>query len=130
MVSSPGCTTFSIVCRRYAMVDPTDRDVSKPATVGVVITTYNHAHFLADAIESVLRQTCPAAEIIVVDDGSTDDPISVVAGYPHVNLVRQGNQGLAAARNSGLRETKTDKVIFLDADDRLLPNAVSAGLAC
>src|SRR5437867_3004984 len=111
------------------MADETDRGTTMPS-VAVVITSYNHAHFLADAIASVLAQTHRASEIIVVDDGSTDDVAAVVARYPAVKLVRQSNQGLAAARNRGLHEAHTDKVIFLDADDRLLPHAVAAGLGC
>lgn len=99
-------------------------------TVAVVITTYNHARFLGEAIESVLAQTDPAAQVVVVDDGSTDDPASVTARYPAVQLIQQHNQGLSAARNTGLRATDADYVLFLDADDRLLPNAVAAGLAC
>lgn len=106
------------------------RDAQAHPSVGVVITTYNHAHFLADAIDSVLAQTEAAAEIIVVDDGSTDDPASVTGRYPSVRLIRQANQGLASARNTGLHAVGSDKVIFLDADDRLLPRAVAAGLAC
>ena len=66
--------------------------------VAVVIPTYNHSRFLADAIASVERQTVPAAEIIVVDDGSTDHPEHVVAQFPGVRLIRQDNKGLAAAR--------------------------------
>jgi glycosyltransferase involved in cell wall biosynthesis len=130
MVYSPGCTTSSIGPPRSVMDKQPYPEERKRATVGVVITTYNHARFLTDAIESVLGQTRPVDEVVVVDDGSTDDPDSIVAGYPGVRLVRQANQGLAAARNSGLRAADTDKVIFLDADDRLLPNAVTAGLAC
>jgi glycosyltransferase involved in cell wall biosynthesis len=99
-------------------------------TVGVVITTFNHAHFLADAISSVLAQTRPPDEIVVVDDGSTDDPAAVIAQFPRVRLIRQTNRGLAAARNTGLRNCATSHVAFLDADDRLLPIALEAGLAC
>jgi glycosyltransferase involved in cell wall biosynthesis/SAM-dependent methyltransferase len=99
-------------------------------SVGVVITTYNHARFLGEAIESVLAQTRTPSDVLVVDDGSADNPAAVVARYPGVRLVRQSNQGLAAARNTGLRELATDKVVFLDADDRLLPAAVETGLAC
>jgi glycosyltransferase involved in cell wall biosynthesis len=99
-------------------------------SVAVVITTYNHAHFLSDAIESVLTQTHPADEILVVDDGSTDSPRAIAARYPEVRFIRQPNQGLAAARNTGLHSVSSDKVIFLDADDRLLPEAITAGLAC
>lgn len=105
-------------------------DARARASVAVVITTYNHAPFLADAIESVLAQEEKASEIVVVDDGSDDDPASVTARYPDVRLVRQPNQGLASARNAGLRAIASDKVIFLDADDRLLPRAIAAGLDC
>src|SRR6266481_1405699 len=87
-------------------------------SVTVVITTYNHAAFLDDAIRSIIDQSVPADEIIVVDDGSTDQPDTVVSGYPQVRLIRQRNQGLSAARNTGLRAAVGDKIIFLDADDR------------
>ncbi len=96
----------------------------------MVITTYNHAHFLADAIDSVLAQTRQADEIIVVDDGSTDDVTAVIERYPQVQVIHQANLGLAGARNTGLREATSDAIVFLDADDRLLPNALEAGLAC
>jgi glycosyltransferase involved in cell wall biosynthesis len=99
-------------------------------SVAVVITTHNHTNFLADAIASVLAQRRPADEIIVVDDGSTDDPSAVVARHPEVRLIRQNNQGLAAARNTGLRAASSDAIVFLDADDRLLMNALGEGLAC
>jgi glycosyltransferase involved in cell wall biosynthesis len=65
----------------------------------------------------------------VVDDGSTDDPAAVVAHFPTVQFIQQGNRGLAAARNAGLRSAMTSHTIFLDADDRLLPIAIEAGLA-
>jgi glycosyltransferase involved in cell wall biosynthesis len=104
-------------------------DLESPS-VAVVITTYNHAHFLGDAIKSVWAQTQPVAEILVVDDGSVDDPAAVVAKYPGVRLIQQPNQGLAAARNTGMRTVCSEKVIFLDADDRLLPIAVAAGRVC
>jgi hypothetical protein len=107
------------------------RDTPDPAgSVAVVITTFNHAAFLDEALRSVLRQSVPAAELIVVDDGSTDHPERVVAAYPQVRLLRQPNQGLAAARNTGLRAARSDKILFLDADDRLCPGALEAGLAC
>jgi glycosyltransferase involved in cell wall biosynthesis/SAM-dependent methyltransferase len=99
-------------------------------TVGVVITTFNHARYLADAISSVLRQTRQADEIIVVDDGSTDDPASVVMKFQGVRIIRQENKGLAAARNTGLRACRTSHIVFLDADDMLLPAALETGLAC
>jgi glycosyltransferase involved in cell wall biosynthesis len=98
--------------------------------VSVVITTYNHARFLAEAIESVLAQTYPCLEILVVDDGSTDDPETVAGRYPSVRYLRQANQGLSSARNMGIRMSQGEYLVFLDADDRLLPTAVAAGLDC
>ncbi|HEU4828830.1 MAG TPA: glycosyltransferase family A protein [Gemmatimonadales bacterium] len=97
--------------------------------VGVVIPCYAQERYLGEAIESVLAQTVPVDEILVVDDGSPGDPAAVVARYPDVRLVRQANAGISEARNTGLRESRSRYLIFLDADDRLLPNAVSAGLA-
>ena len=96
--------------------------------VTIVITTYNHAKFLGEAIESALAQTVHPGEVIVVDDGSTDDPASEVNRYPGVRLIRQYNQGLAAARNAGWRAARGRYVVFLDADDRLLPEALSSNL--
>jgi glycosyltransferase involved in cell wall biosynthesis len=104
--------------------------VTQYPTVTVVIPCYNHADFLKEAIDSVLGQTHPASEIIVVDDGSSDNPASIVENYDNVMFIRQENQGLSAARNSGLIAAASGKVIFLDADDRLLPEAIDAGLAC
>ena len=98
--------------------------------VSVVIPCFNQAHYLPEAIESVLSQSYPLVEIIVVDDGSIDDTAKVAASYPEVRLFRQSNQGLSAARNRGLRESRGDLLVFLDADDRLLPGGLSAGVAC
>jgi glycosyltransferase involved in cell wall biosynthesis len=99
-------------------------------TIGVIVTTFNHARFLADAISSVRGQTRAADEIIVVDDGSRNDPVSLIAEFPNMRMVRQESRSLASARNTGLRNCATDYVVFLDADDRLLPHALEAGLAC
>jgi glycosyltransferase involved in cell wall biosynthesis len=98
--------------------------------VSVVIPCYKQAHFLGEAIESVLSQEGAPFEIIVVDDGSPDDTLGVAERYVHVRYVRQTNQGLSAARNRGFRESRGTHITFLDADDRLLPGALSAGLAC
>lgn len=100
------------------------------ATVGVIVTTYNHAHFLAQALESVRAQTRAPDAVVVIDDGSTDDPAGVVARFPGVRLISQENRGLAAARNRGLAAVNTTYVVFLDADDCFSPDALEAGLAC
>ena len=97
-------------------------------TVTVVIPCYKHAHLLSEAIESVLAQTYRHFEIIVVDDGSPDDTSAVVARYLNVRLVRQHHLGLPAARNAGLRSSEGDLVVFLDADDLLLPDALASGV--
>jgi glycosyltransferase involved in cell wall biosynthesis len=95
--------------------------------VSVVITCYNQARFLDESIQSVLNQTCQNFEIVIIDDGSTDNPAEVAAGYPGVRFTAQENQGVVAARNAGLRGSRGDYVIFLDADDRLLPDALEVG---
>src|SRR5918997_1396938 len=74
--------------------------------MSVVIPCYNQARFLGEAIESVLTQSHPDFEILVVDDGSTDDTSKVAARYPGVRLIRQDNRGPSAARNAGLGLSK------------------------
>jgi len=106
-----------------------DRKVGK---VSVVIPCYNQAQFLGEAIESVLSQSYQAFEVIVVDDGSTDDTKEVASTYaeedPRVRLVRQQNRGLAGARNRGLGEASGEYVVFLDSDDRLVEEALKVGV--
>jgi glycosyltransferase involved in cell wall biosynthesis len=99
-------------------------------SVAVVIPCYRQRNFLARAIESALDQSLPAAEIIVVDDGNDEDLSDFATSYPAITLLRQANRGLAGARNAGLRAAMSDKIIFLDADDRLSPNAIQDGLDC
>lgn len=99
-------------------------------SVGIVIPCFNQKQFLATAIESALTQTVPPQELIVVDDGSKQDLSKVVSAFPAVRLIRQENRGLAGARNTGARAAAVDKLLFLDADDRLLPNGIEAGLRC
>jgi GT2 family glycosyltransferase len=103
---------------------------AEAATVGVVVTTYDHARYLRDSLGSIFAQSRPFDDVVVVDDGSTDDPGAEVARYPGVRLIRQANRGLAAARNAGLAALDTTYVVFLDADDRLARRAVEHGLAC
>lgn len=91
--------------------------------VSVVIPTYNGACFLAQTIESVLAQTYPNVEVLVVDDGSTDATWAITAGYgPRVRYVRQTNAGTAAARNRGVAEACGEYIALLDHDDLWLPH--------
>ena len=105
-------------------------EISKTSLVSVVIPCYNQAHFLGEAIESVLAQTHQNFEIIVVDDGSTDATPEIAGLYTQVRYIKQTNQGLAAARNTGTQASRGLYLAFLDADDRLLPGALAAGLRC
>ena len=102
------------------------------ALVSVVIPCYNQAHFLKEAIGSALAQSYSHVEIIVLDDGSVDNTAEVTASHADTGVrhVRQENQGLAAARNAGLAASRGSYIVFLDADDRLLPQAIESGLAC
>jgi glycosyltransferase involved in cell wall biosynthesis len=93
--------------------------------ISVVIPCYNSAPWVSGAVESALAQTRPAEEIIVVDDGSTDDPAAVLSRFgDRVRLVRRANGGLSAARNTGVSVATGDHFLFLDADDRLFPDAL------
>lgn len=86
--------------------------------VSVVIPNYNYGRFLSKTIESVLAQTYPNIEIIVVDDGSTDDSIKIIESFgDQVKLIKQQNQGVGMARNTGTENSKGDVLTFLDADD-------------
>lgn len=96
--------------------------------ISVIIPCYNQAHFLSDAIESVLNQTYHNTEIIVIDDGSTDDTFDIATKYKQVKCIRQGNKGVAHSRNNALKYIHGEFVVFLDADDLLLSNALRIGL--
>jgi glycosyltransferase involved in cell wall biosynthesis len=98
--------------------------------VSVIIPCYNQAQFLHEAIESALAQTYSNREIIVVDDGSTDNIAEVVRRYSTVCYVYQENAGPSAARNTGLKQSHGEYLVFLDADDRLLPEALEIGVDC
>ena len=95
-------------------------------TVSIVISCYNSARFLGEALDSVLAQTHrPKVEIVAVDDGSTDNTAEILAQYPEVRYVYQRNQGVSAARNLGIQESTGEYLLFLDHDDRLLPEAIA-----
>jgi cellulose synthase/poly-beta-1,6-N-acetylglucosamine synthase-like glycosyltransferase len=101
--------------------------------VSVIIPTHDRAHVVGDAIDSVLGQTCRDFEVIVVDDGSTDDTGEVVGRYAASNTgrvvcLRQENAGAPAARNAGMRAASSDYVTFLDSDDLYLPRRLEVGV--
>ena len=99
-------------------------------SISVVIPCYNQGRFLRDAIETVLRQSRPPEEVIVVDDGSTDETPRVCSEYGGALIyIRQANAGLSAARNTGIRAASSDYVQFLDADDLLRASALEESLA-
>ncbi len=92
-------------------------------TVSVLIPAHNRERFIAEAIESVLRQTRPADEIIVVDDGSTDGTAAVARSFPGVEVVRLDDSlGAAGARNVALARSRGDLLAWLDSDDLWLPD--------
>jgi len=96
-------------------------------SVSVVIPTYNYARYLGEAIESALAQSVRPLEVIVVDDGSTDDTERVAAAYP-VRYVRKENGGEASARNVGVRAAQGEFIAFLDADDKWTPGKIERQL--
>lgn len=104
------------------------------ASISIVIPSYNQAEYLEDAIESAYGQTIDPLEILVVDDGSTDNSLEIAERYMFkefpgvespVRVIRQVNKGLASARNTGIMNARGDYILFLDADDILLENAVA-----
>jgi glycosyltransferase involved in cell wall biosynthesis len=91
--------------------------------VSIIVPAYNQGHYLAEAIRSCLDQTYPAFELLVVDDGSTDNTREVAQGFgdSRVKYFYQENRGLSAARNTGMNNSRGDLLTFLDSDDRFLP---------
>jgi glycosyltransferase involved in cell wall biosynthesis len=99
--------------------------------VSVVIPTYNSADYLPDAIDSALNQTVPPLEVIVVDDGSTDETAGILERYRgRIIVISQENRGPSAARNRGIAAARGDLIAFLDADDVWLPRKLEKQLAC
>lgn len=101
--------------------------MTSPSTpVSVIIPTYNRAVFLARAIDSVLSQSYPNFELIVVDDGSTDETQPLLASYgENLIVLCQENRGPAAARNAGIRAARHPLLAFLDSDDQFAPNKLA-----
>jgi glycosyltransferase involved in cell wall biosynthesis len=99
------------------------------AGISVIIPSFNHGDHISKALESVGAQNIPGVEIIVVDDGSTDDTEAVVKQFSGVQYLQQANAGPSAARNFGLSKSTGDYIVFLDADDWLLPGALEKNLS-
>jgi len=100
----------------YAMLIP----------ISLVIPSYNRAHLIAETLDSALAQTTPFAEIIVIDDGSTDNTCDIVERYAgRVRLIRSANSGVQSARNKGVAAAVTDYVTLCDSDDLLEPDFVT-----
>jgi glycosyltransferase involved in cell wall biosynthesis len=94
--------------------------------ISIIVTCYNYGRYVAQALDSVLVQGYPSCELIVVDDGSTDDAPRVLARYAdRARIIRQENQGSIAAYNRGFAEASGDVIVLLDADDWLEPSALS-----
>jgi len=95
-------------------------------SVSVIIPNYNYGRFLSEAIDSVLAQTYSNVEIVVVDDGSSDNSLEILAEYEKkgIKVVRQKNSGVGAARNTGVKNSSGDLIAFLDADDVWLPQKI------
>jgi glycosyltransferase involved in cell wall biosynthesis len=96
-------------------------------TVSIIIPCYNGARFLRATLESALAQAHAPLEVIVIDDGSTDDSATLAGSFgAPVRVIRQLNQGESVARNQGIAEARGDYLMFLDADDLLQPDALEA----
>jgi len=103
---------------------------TSPPQFSVIIPAYNQARFLGEAIESVLAQTFQDFEIVVINDGSTDETEAVALEYgDKVRYILQENQGLAGARNSGIRAAKGEWIALLDSDDKWLPEFLERMMA-
>src|SRR5215510_10206142 len=100
--------------------------VAEAPRVSAIIPTYNYARYVAAAVESVLAQNFKDLEIVVIDDGSTDDTIDALRPFgERIRYIPQEHGGLAAARNAGIRSSRGQYLAFLDSDDLWLPDKVS-----
>lgn len=97
--------------------------------VSAIIPAFNSAAFISEAIDSVRAQTSFVDDIIVIDDGSTDSTKQIAAGYPGIKLISQNHLGPAAARNTGIRQARSEVIAFLDSDDLWLPNKIEKQLS-
>ncbi len=100
------------------------------STVSIIIAVYNGEKYLEAAIESVLAQTYPHLELLIINDGSTDNTRAIINKYaPFIRSFHQDNQGQPATQNRGIREATGDYISFLDADDLYYPHKIASQVA-
>ena len=103
---------------------------SQDSLVSVIVPVYNTAKYLPSCLDSILNQTYQNLEIIIIDDGSTDHSPSIIKSYipkdPRIKVITQKNQGLSAARNSGLKKATGQYITFVDSDDTIDPNMLQS----
>jgi glycosyltransferase involved in cell wall biosynthesis len=106
---------------------------SNKPLVSVVMATFNRAGYLSGAVESVIAQTFESWELIIVDDGSTDDTPSLVKPYtenhPNIRYLRHSNRKAALSRNAGIQASFGEYITFIDSDDRYLPQHLESRMA-
>jgi glycosyltransferase involved in cell wall biosynthesis len=125
-VALPGAPTQALASTAAVAPDAPVADLA----VDIIINNYDYGRFLGQAIESALAQTHAQVQVIVVDDGSTDDSRAILRAYEdRIDLVLKENGGQASALNAGFARSQGDIVIFLDADDTLRPSAASLAAA-
>ena len=95
------------------------------ALVSVIVPVYNGERFLDEALRSILDQTYPSVEIIVVDDGSVDQSAEIIQAYKNIQYIYQANQGVTVARNTGVSVAQGEFIAFLDQDDRWTPHKLT-----
>src|SRR5258708_31977138 len=122
----PGACAKQVAWRQKGRLLAARVEKGRPILVSIVINNFNYARYLAQAIDSALSQTATPVEVVVVDDGSTDNSREVIGGYgDRIVPVFKDNGGQASAVNVGFAHNHRQIVIFLDADDILLPMAAA-----
>lgn len=117
----------ALVLPEQLIVDNVNPEVNQQPLVSIIIPCYNGAAYLEEALLSALAQSYAKVEVLVVDDGSTDCSPEIAQRFP-VRYIRQQNRGKSEARNLGIQECNGAYIVFLDADDRLKPQAIESGL--
>lgn len=120
-------------CSRHGWKQEVNAVASRRPRVSIITPTYNRAGFIAEAVESVLAQTMPDWELLIVDDGSTDNTLEALVSYgkdSRIQYMYQTNQGQGAARNAALAKANGEFIGFLDSDDIWMPDKLERQIAC